>query len=145
MTAARWVLGGLGVALASYGGVLAVTRQGPSQLVELGAWLVAGVVVHDVLVAGAVVVATAVGHRVLPASWRAPAAVALVVWGSVSLMAVPVLGRFGARPDNPTLLDRPYLAAWALGTALTILAVVVAGLLAGRRAGHRPAGEGENG
>ena len=30
----------------------------------------------------------------------------------VTLVAVPVLGRFGARADNPTLLDRDYVAGW---------------------------------
>ena len=50
--------------------------------------------------------------RGCPRSVRAPAAVALVVLGSVTLLAVPVLGRFGARPDNPTLLDRDYSAGW---------------------------------
>ena len=39
---------------------------------------------------------------------RAPAVAGLVVLGSVTLLAIPVLGRFGARADNPTLLDRHY-------------------------------------
>jgi hypothetical protein len=48
-------------------------------------------------------------------------------------MAVPVLGRFGALSDNPTLLDRPYLASWAVGTAVVVLAVAAAGVLRARR------------
>jgi hypothetical protein len=60
-------------------------------------------------------------------------AVALVVWGTVSLMAVPVLGRFGALSDNPTLLDRPYLSSWAVGTALVLAAVAAAGAVRARR------------
>jgi hypothetical protein len=35
---------------------------------------------------------------------------------------VPTLGRFGATADNPTLLDRDYLAGW-----LVFAAIVVAG------------------
>ena len=38
------------------------------------------------------------------------------------LWAIPVLGRFGARHDNPTLLDRNYVAGWALVAGLTLLA-----------------------
>ena len=50
----------------------------------------------------------------LPASARAPCGVRLIVLGSRDrCVAVPVLGRFGARPDNPTLLDRDYLGGVA--------------------------------
>ena len=133
MRAARLLVAGLGVVVAAYGVVLTLTRLEPGQLLELGVWLAAGVLVHDVLVAGTVLLAASVGGRVLPAAWRAPAALALMVWGSVTLMAVPVLGRFGARPDNPTLLDRPYLPAWAAATVLTVLVVSVGGLVAARR------------
>ncbi len=44
-----------------------------------------------------------------------------VVLGSATLLAIPVLGRFGERPDNPTLLDRNYTAGWL------VLAALVAG------------------
>jgi hypothetical protein len=132
----RWVVGGLGVALASYGGWLALTRQDLLQLVEAALWLGGGIALHDGLVAGLVIAAAVVGRRVLPEPWHAPATLALVVWGTVSVMAIPVLGRFGARPDNPTLLDRPYLAAWLSLTALTVAAVVVSGVLRSRDAGR---------
>lgn len=127
MSVLRCLLGVLGVALASYGAWLALTRQDAGQLVEIAVWLGAGVVLHDVVVAGAVLGGVALGRRVLPPPWRAPATLALVVWGGVTLMAIPVLGRFGARPDNPTLLDRPYLGTWVALTVLTIVAVVVTG------------------
>ena len=78
---------------------------------------------HDVVLAPLVILAVAWSARAgCPRPWRAPAVVALVVLGSVTLLAVPVLGRFGARPDNPTLLDRHYVAGW-----LGLLALVVAG------------------
>jgi hypothetical protein len=64
---------------------------------------------------------------------RAPAAVALIVWGSITLLAVPVLGRFGALEDNPTLLDRPYLITWLVGCALTVLLVALAGAVRSKR------------
>ena len=58
--------------------------------------------------------------RLLPANLRAPVAGGLVVLGSVTLLAVPVLGRFGARADNPTLLDRDYAAGWLVVAGVTI-------------------------
>ena len=71
-------------------------------------------VLHDLVLAPLVIVARGRGGEAAPRAWRAPAAAALVVLGSVTLLAIPVLGRFGARADNPTLLDRSYWAGWAL-------------------------------
>jgi hypothetical protein len=133
MSATRWLLGGLGVVLGAYGAWLALTRQDAVQLVEIAVWLAAGVVLHDVVVAGAALAGVGLGRRVLPGPWQAPATLALVVWGGVTLMAVPVLGRFGARPDNPTLLDRPYLGAWAALSVLALVVVALAGLVRARR------------
>lgn len=135
MRPSRWAIGGLGVALAAYGAWLALTRQDPLQLAEVVLWLGGGIALHDGVVAGLAVAGAAVGRRVLPRPWHAPATLALVVWGTVSVMAIPVLGRFGARPDNPTLLDRPYLAAWLSLTAFTVVAVIVSGVLRARPAG----------
>ena len=133
MSVLRALVAGVGTLLGAYGAALAVTRQEPAQLLELAAWLAAGVLLHDALVAAVVLVAAFLGGRLLPVAWHAPAALALLVWGSVSLMALPVLGRFGARADNPTLLDRPYLLAWGAATALTVLVVGVAGQVRSRR------------
>lgn len=133
MSALRWLLGALGASLVAYGAWLVLTRQDAGQLLEIAVWLGAGVVLHDVVVAGVVLGGVAVGRRVLPLPWRVPATLALVVWGGVTVMAVPVLGRFGARPDNPTLLDRPYLGTWAALTVLTVVVVAVTGWLRARR------------
>ena len=133
MRAARWLLGGAGTAVLAYGAALALTRQELLQLAEVAVWLGAGVALHDVVVAGVVLLAASLGGRFLPRAWRAPAVVAMVVWGSLTVLAVPVLGRFGARPDNPTLLDRPYLLTWLAGTLLTAALVAVAGLVLARR------------
>jgi ABC-type branched-subunit amino acid transport system permease subunit len=131
--AARWLLGGLGVALGAYGAWLALTRQDADQLVEIAVWLAAGVVLHDLVIASVVLAGVAVGRRLLPRPWQAPATLALVVWGGVTLMAIPVLGRFGARSDNPTLLDRPYLGTWVFLTVLTVVVVAVTGWVRTRR------------
>jgi hypothetical protein len=136
----RTLLGVAGVGAASYGGWLLL---GQDDLVGIGLWLAAGVVVHDVVLAGLVSGLCLLGARVLPWSWRGPAAAGLVVLGSVSLLAIPVIGRFGARPDNPTLLDRHYVEGWLLVAALTLLgvaAVVLAGRTERRRRGPRARG-----
>ena len=125
MNAVRWALGSIGVLVAGYGGWLLGTRQAGDQLVSAAQWLVAGVIVHDLLLAPVVLVLVAVAARLLPHSARAPVAVLLVVVGSVTLMAVPVLGGFGRRPDNPSLLDRDYVAGWLVLVAVLGAAVAV--------------------
>ena len=132
----RVVLAACGAALAAYGVWLLVSRQDLGQLVEVGAWLAGGVVSHDAVLSGLLIGLGALGTRLLTPAWRAPATVGLVVWGSLTLVAVPVLGRFGARPDNPTLLDRPYLASWVVLTGVVLGAVVVAGLVRARHPGR---------
>jgi hypothetical protein len=130
--ALRLALGILGVAAGLYGGwsLRGVERdEWPSVLAYLGG----GVVLHDFVLAPVVVGIGVLAARLAPTAWRAPMVVGLVVWGGLTLMAVPVLGRFGALSDNPTLLDRPYLASWAVGTAVVVLAVAAAGVLRARR------------
>ena len=134
----RLLLGAAGAALGLYGLVLLLSRQDPRQWLEVALWLGAGVVVHDVLLSGLVLGACLLGSRLLPGPWRAPALVALVVWGTTSVVAVPVLVGAGARPDNPTLLDRPYVATWWAISAIVVLLVAVAGLVRARR----PRGKG---
>jgi hypothetical protein len=136
----RGLLGAAGVAVAAYGVGLLLAE--PGDLLGVGAWLVSGVVVHDLVLAPVAVLLVVAAGRWLPGAWRAPAAVALVVVGSVTLLAVPVLGRFGARADNPTLLDRPYLAGWAAIVGLALLATAAAALARSRRATHRTTGSG---
>lgn len=82
-----------------------------------------GVIVHDGLLAPAIVALGVVAARALPTWLRGPATVGLVVLGTVTLLAVPVLGRFGARPDNPPQLDRNYGVGWLVFAAVVLLGV----------------------
>jgi hypothetical protein len=136
----RGALGALGVAVAAYGGWLLVDRTSTSQLVDAGVWLAAGVVAHDAALTAVVLLSAAASMRLLPSVARAPAAAGMVVLGSLSVVAFPMLGRFGARDDNPTLLDRPYLASWVVVVVLTVVAVTTASLVRSRR-GNRPASQ----
>ncbi|MFW6774072.1 hypothetical protein ACOACO_07295 [Nocardioides sp. CPCC 205120] len=133
MTAARGALGALGVGLAAYGAFLLLTRQETAQVVDVAVWFLVGVLLHDFVLAP---VALALGWalpRVVPAGARAPVAAAGIVLVGVTLATVPVLGRFGALPDNPTLLDRPYVAGWCALAGVVVAAAVAGGLLARRR------------
>jgi hypothetical protein len=135
MRATRAAVGALGVLAGAYGAWLLLSRQDLTQLTSAAIWLAGGVVLHDFVLTPLVLLLVLVAGRVLPRHAHAPAVVALVLLGALTLLAVPVLGRFGARPDNPTLLDRSYDTAWLVLAGLTVVAVVVAFLVV--RSRHR--------
>lgn len=128
----RALLGALGVAAAAYGAVL-LLEEGWSDVVATAVWLGSGVIAHDLVLAPVVIGLLLLGAVLVPTRWRAAAAGGFLVLGTVTLTAVPVLGRFGARPDNPTLLDRNYWGGWLVFAGLVLLGVLVAGLVRPRQ------------
>lgn len=129
----RWMLGLGALLMGGYGGWLLLTRQDGGQVVEAGTWLVTGVVAHDGLVAGLALLGGVV-VTALPRIVRAPVAIALVVLGTLSLVALPVLGGWGSDPGNSTHLDRSYVTAWVVLTTVTATGVLVVSLVGARRA-----------
>ncbi len=136
----RIALIGLGTLVGGYGAWLLLSRQDLDQLRSVAVWLVAGVLLHDVLLSGALIALGLVGSRLLPLPLRRPATITLVVLGTVTVAAVPVLGRFGARADNSTLLDRDYGAGWLVLAVLVVGTVAVVEVLVNRRRRHRQKG-----
>ncbi|MCF6378026.1 hypothetical protein L2K70_10450 [Nocardioides KLBMP 9356] len=131
--AMRLALGAVGLLVGIYGAVLLLTRQDPRQWLEVAIWFGVGVLAHDVVLSGLLIGVCLLGGRFLPPPWRAPATIALVVWGTLTVATVPVLTRAGARADNATLLDRPYAATWWAMTGIVVVLVAVAGLVRSRR------------
>jgi hypothetical protein len=120
----RLLLGALGVGVAAYGAWL-LLQEDLSDLVDTAVWLAGGVVLHDFVLVPLTLLLGVALVRLLPADLRAPVAGGLVVLGTVTLMAVPVLGGWGANADNPTILDRNYPAGWLLVAGVTILVVAL--------------------
>ena len=83
-------------------------------------WLLGALLVHDLLLAPAVVAA---GHllRRAPAPWRPPLRAALTVSGTLALTSLPLLLGYGraAQPGNASVLPGNYPASLA-----AVLAVV---------------------
>ncbi len=141
--APRIGLGALGVALALWGVWLLLGTADVADLINIAFWLGGGVIAHDVLIAAVTIAIAALVSRVVPEAAQAPATVGLVVLGAITLVAIPVLGRFGARPDNPTLLDRNYTAGYLLIVAVVVTSVTVASIIRSRRsATQRPTPKG---
>ena len=122
MTRTRVALGVLGVAVTAYG-ALRLVELGWDNLVATAVWLAGAVLLHDAVLAPATLLVCALGVLVLPRRLHGPAAAGLLVLGPLPVTAVPVLGRIGARPENPPLLDRDYLTGWLVVAALVLLGV----------------------
>ncbi len=119
------LLGAVGMA---YGAWLLLSRQDLAQIVEVVIWLAAAVVIHDGILAPVVVGLGWFGGRFLPRAVARGAVTVLVLLGPAVLVAIPVLGRFGAIADNPTLLDRDYTRGLLIFAALCVCAGVAVGV-----------------
>jgi hypothetical protein len=116
-------------------GVQALLQQPVAKVLGALLWLGGGVVVHDGIFAPAVVVAGIAAVTLLPWWARGPVAAGAVVIGTLTLAAVPALGRFGAMPGDPTVLDRPYLTGWLVVAGIVAVGIGVAALEVRRRGG----------
>jgi hypothetical protein len=120
----RLLLGAVGVAMGLFG-LLRFVQQRFSSVVDGGLWLAGGVVAHDALFAPLTLLVLVLGARLVPRAVRVRVVVVLVVIVTVTVSAIPVLGGWGRRADNPTLLDRHYLAGWCVFVGVVVLASAV--------------------
>ena len=111
----RLLIGAVGIGMALWGAYLAI--QVP-QVVEFGAWILAGPILHDALLAPFV---AAVGFVL-----KGPVKAGAVVSGILVLIAVPLLWQPHV-PVNPGLHDRDYLLGLGIGLGVvwTVVLVVV--------------------
>ena len=137
----RVVVGLLGVAASVYGAV-ELLGLGFDNLRATVTWLVAGVLLHDAVLAPFTLVLWFVMSRARRRPIPGAVVVGAVVLGTVTVVAIPLLGRFGARTDNPTLLDRNYLLGWLVLATLTVVTVSIAVALS--RTGRVRTGGGED-
>ncbi|MEH3154574.1 MAG: hypothetical protein PGN29_04250 [Gordonia paraffinivorans] len=126
MTAAVRVLLVLaGIGMAAYG-VTLITDFTPRDQLSVVIWAIAGLLVHDAILAPTYSVLGHAGSRLLPSTLWAPLLVATAATLVLVVLALPVLSPrpAGERPMNATILDRPY------GLGLTIAVVLIWALAA---------------
>jgi uncharacterized membrane protein len=113
----------------------------PEQLISMGTWLAGGVIVHDAVIAPVTVLLGVVAARLLPGRTRSVAAIAFLVWATLTVAFANVRSGQGGKPDNDTVRHRPYGLSWLI---LTIAVVIAAVSVARRhpRALQEPADEG---
>jgi hypothetical protein len=117
--AAFWIATAIGWAVIAFGIAGLVNRLGARGTFDVGAWVVAGNVVHDAVIAPLVFAIGTGLALVMRPPWRAPLAAGLFASALVVAVAYPALRGFGRKPNNPSMLPLDY------GTAVvTVLAVV---------------------
>jgi hypothetical protein len=120
----------LGLAIAGYGFTL-VWDNPRVIFVRIVVWALAGVVLHDLVFAPICVALGFTARRLIPQRWWAPVAVAALCTVVLIMLAIPVYGKPGLRPDNQTVLDRNYRAGLWISLAI-VWASVPLYLLAAR-------------
>lgn len=116
----RFGLGTLGVLVAAYGCWLLFSRQDATQLTNAGEWFVAGILLHDGLIAPVVVAGGWLATLRMPIRLRGAAAMFLIIAGPITLIAIPVFEDKSPDGANPTINARDYLHGW-----VEVLAVVL--------------------
>ncbi|WP_152366019.1 hypothetical protein [Microlunatus speluncae] len=121
------VVGAIGI---GYGLFLALTtlRRWPD-VIATALWFGLPPLVSDLVLIPVIgLLGLTVGTRVRPA-WRAPVIMGLIISGALVAIAWPFVAGIGRRPDNPSLLDRPYLLGTVIFLVLIWAGVAIWGLL----------------
>ncbi|MEJ1154536.1 hypothetical protein [Microbacterium marmarense] len=127
MKATRIALITVGILAMVVGAVVFANDVRPDQYLPIATWLVAALIVHDVLIAGLVFGVALAGRR---AATRVPVApivmvqVALALGGIVSLIVIPEIVKAAIGTANPSVLPLNY--ALNLACFLLVLAVATA-------------------
>jgi hypothetical protein len=134
----RTALVALGVLLAARGLWLLKAELRPfSNALSIAKWLVAGPLLHDLVVAPAVAITALLVTSKAPPHWRVPVLTGLAASGVLALIAVPVLLRPSAGPPNPGLTDHRNVLGLVITLAVICVIVGAAGIAA---KGHDRAG-----
>ncbi|MFD6156805.1 hypothetical protein ACFWF7_19720 [Nocardia sp. NPDC060256] len=135
MTAIRILLVLAGLWLGWYG--ISLLLDFPrADLLSVALWFAGGILLHDAVFAPLCAAVGATARHVLPGTWWGPAACGAVCTVALFAIAVPVLDRGHAMPDNPTVLDRNYPLGLAVAL-IVIWALVVAAAAVRRADDHR--------
>ena len=120
----RYLLYAVGAAMVGYGvwGQLYGEDTKPFRVAVL---VVVAALVHDLVLAPAVLVLAVLMRRLLPRWVHPKLQAAAFVSFCLVLIAIPGLGRYGAREDNPSVLPRNYTEGLELALAVVILGALV--------------------
>ncbi|MGH2705661.1 MAG: hypothetical protein ACRDJ4_11365 [Actinomycetota bacterium] len=116
-----WVAASVGWSVMAYGVYGVIRDAAATRPSSFAAWFVGSALVHDLLIAPAVLAAGAAIVRWVPARDRSMIQATLLISGAAALFAIPFVLRLGGAPGNPSALPRDY------GAGLALILVVVWG------------------
>lgn len=99
-------------------------------------WILACLFVHDAVIAPAVFTIGSTMRRTLPLKVRRLVRTPLYISGVLVLLSIPVIGGYGMRRDNPTLLPRNYEIGLLVAVVTVWVVSIAVLLLAARRHRH---------
>jgi hypothetical protein len=126
MTRTRLALGTAGVLLGSFGVYRLWTQEPHAKIVELLKWLAGALVIHDGIIAPAVVAVGWVIARVVPPRARRYVQAGLIVGALITVVAIPLIYRRDTQPVSKAILLRNYGGNLALLLGLVAGACVLA-------------------
>lgn len=113
----RWALVAIGVAIGGYG-AWQLWEFPTDALLRIAVWAAAGVIIHDFVFAPLTAALGYTSRRLIKGRWWPPVAVAAMCSITLVLLAIPVFDTPGAKPDNPSVLDRDYPLGLGVSLAL---------------------------
>ncbi len=125
----RRITGAIGVLAIGYGGLQVLLNWEAASPFGLAAFLVAVVILDDLLLVPLALGIGWVVRRSLPAPARMPAQVALVVLAGLALVGLPFALSPARHGESATLLTEPYwrnLGVLTAGLAVLVVIVVIA-------------------
>lgn len=113
----RWALVAMGVAIGGYG-AWQLWEFPTDALLRIAVWAAAGVIIHDFVFAPLTAALGYTSRRLIKGRWWPPVAVAAMCSITLVLLAIAVFDTPGAKPDNPSVLDRDYPLGLGVSLAL---------------------------
>ncbi len=120
MKAWRIILAAAGIGVALFGVFRLVTEVPIRNLIFLGVWLVAALIIHDGILSPLVVTVGWTLRRLVPDRARRFLQLGLIVSGLVTVIALPMIYLQGSQPAAKAILLRNY------GANLTLLVALIA-------------------
>lgn len=126
---AWWIGLIVGGGVLTFGVIGLMTNSAQTSPANMVKWVVGGLIAHDAIVAPAVVIASFLLARLLPAAIRGGIQATLAVCAVLVLMSYPVLNAAGRDPNNPSLLPLDYPRNLAIVLAIILVGGVTLTLL----------------
>lgn len=133
-----------GVALIGVG-LFNALNLGFVDLLWLGFWLAAGLLVHDAVLAPGTAGLSKLAADRWPAHRRRIPLIAVVAIGSLTLIALPLIKQQDSVTGNATLLGRNYFLGWALACLLVLVGAAMAAIFRRVQAGREPSRAAQSG